>query len=279
MTKKTRIMFAFQPTGVQNVTADNKYGIDPKLIELGWSDYVAEVVLSEIEWMEASGLKGRVVCHNPFCAREGEAYQFDQFIHAKNAGLITTQNFAQAWRPIVARAECMFYLGTVRGDLDFEKRKRATRSDDYLRRVLDSVAPILDLGASVGFDASHDYPVGSIEYETLDTIRAMLNQHGGDAYIEPLPHKDAPQMASWHSITQETLYQNRIDSWATPIDQITGEIIRWPTYPIGGWGSVEHNAMGLLPIFKSILSDGHTACGATEWFRLWGMSASEVLES
>ena len=272
-----RLIFAIQPCAPQNVGPENKHGIDQALIDLGWQKYIESFVLPEIEWFEASGLKPRILVHNPMMVRTGEMYQADQWVHAKNAGLVTTKDF-DAWKKVTSRAEVIFYIGTLHGDKDFDKRKAPMKLDDHTRRLLDSVSPFIDVGGSVGFDYSNDWPVDSFEYKELVLARAMIGAHGGQTYLEPIANNAYPHLFSWPSITQEGLWQNRADHWFPNLKQITGEIIRWPDYPIGGWGGVEHNAMGLLPQFKSILADGHTACGATTWFRQWGMSASEVCE-
>lgn len=274
--KNSRIISAFQPCSVNYLSDTNKYGIDPVIIDGGWSKYIADVIEPELEWLAVAG-RPRLLIHNPFMVRKGDVYQLDQAIHAKNAGLITTKDF-DAWRPIIDRAEVMFYVGTLHGDRDFDKRKEPMKLDDHLRRLLDSVAPFINIGASVGFDYANDWPVDSFEYREIDMCRAMIGGHGGRTYLEPIPNKDCPHLFHWPTITDETLFQNRTDAWAAPLSKITGEIIRWVSYPLGGWGSIEQNATGLLPQFRSILADGHTPCGATTWFRQWGMSAQEVVE-
>lgn len=273
----SNLIFAIQPCAPQNITAENKYGIDQELIAGGWSKYIEDRVIPEIEWFEASGLKPRIIVHNPMMVRAGEMFQMDQWIHARNAGLVTTKDFS-VWKTITARAEVIFYVGTLHGDIDFEKRKLPMKLDDHTRRLLDSISPFIDVGGSVGFDYSNDWPVDSFEYRELSLCRAMLNAHNGHAYIEPIANNACPHLYSWPSITQEGLWQVRADHWFPNLKQVTGEIIRWVDR-VDWSGSVEAVASRMLPVFKSILSDSHTACGATNWFREWGMSAAEVVEA
>jgi hypothetical protein len=272
----SRLIAAFQPCSVNFVTDTNKYGIDRRIIEGGWRQYIAEEIEPELEWLSEVG-RPRLLIHNPLMVRKGDVYQIDQWIHAQNAGLVTAKDF-DAWRPIIDRAEVIFYVGTLHGDRDFDKRMAPMKLDDHMRRLLDSVAPFINVGGSVGFDYANDWPADSFEYRELDMCRAMIGGHGGRTYIEPIQHKDCPHLFHWASITEESLYQNRTDAWAAPLSKITGEIIRWASWPLNGWGSVEQNAKGLLPIFRSIVGDGHSACGATTWLRQWGMKASEVFE-
>lgn len=272
----SRIISAFQPCSPGNIADGNKYGIDPRILAGGWRQYIAEEIEPELDWLAGAG-RPRLLIHNPFMVRKGDVFQIDQWIHAKNAELVTVKDF-DAWRPVIDRAEVMFYIGTLHGDRDFDKRKEPMKLDDHLRRLLDSVAPFINIGGSVGFDYANDWPADSFEYREIDMCRAMIGGHGGKTYIEPIANKDCPHLFHWPSITTEALWQMRTDAWAAPLTKVTGEIIRWASNLPEGWGSIEHNARQLLAIFRAILADGHTACGATTWLRQWGVTAAEVCE-
>lgn len=273
--KGSRIISAFQPCSVGN---PNRFGIDEYLIDNGWQKWIEKNISPEVEWLAESG-GIRFLVHNPFCARKGEVYQFDQYIHAQNAGVITTKGFFEAWRPVVALGEVIFYMGMINNDLDFQKRKEVGKLDNYMQRVLDSVRPILDVGGSIAFDAANNLPSGSVEYETLDSIRAMCSQYGARAYIEPAPEKSFPNLHDWNSITTESLWVNRQPTW---LDEslLTGELIRWVTHPEGGnWGgSATDLASRFVIPMKRVLADGHSVCGPTVLLRAGGFSVDDILE-
>ncbi len=260
----------YQITGQHLNDPPTKYGVGSDIIQLGWSGYIDKFIRPDIEWMQAGGLKPRVLIHNPFCAMAGY-YQFDQYIHARNANLVTVEGFVQAWLPLtLAGVEVINYLGTLVDDNDFSKRKGFGKGDDFMRRVLDSTSIFCNAGMSVAFDYANHFPEESTEWKAIEFASTMVRDSGGKAYIEPAPLATHPHTWRYASITQDTYFQNYESRWAPH----RGETIRWAD-DLKFSEPTEKVAMVMSNRFKTILAEKCTPAGAVAYLRLMGYEAKE----
>lgn len=243
--------------------SDTRYGVRREFIECGgWEPFIDKYIAPDIAW----GSK-RILLHLPFACEAG-VYQFDQWLTAKNAGLITTKDFVRSVRVLrgAAGVEVICYLGTLHGDKDFDSRKRPERGDDYMRRFTDSLAPVFDAGCSIAFDWSNDFQPGSLELSAIDFAAAIATNGGGKAYIEPAAQQTHAHMAGWASVTQDLYYQSRRSDWC----ETKAEVIRWVDDPPDAF-----DADRLAKRFRAILDDGHTPAGIVGFLREAGFKASE----
>lgn len=248
--------------------SDTRYGVRPEFIAAGgWPGYVAKVIQPDIDW----GCR-RILLHNPFAAERG-AYQFDQYIAAQNAGLITVEKFVPTIKALVKQGiEVIAYLGTKHGDPDFERLKAEGKADDYQRRDVRSYRPILDAGCSLAIDWSNDFKPrtpdepASIELSQMESAASFVSVHGGRSYIEPRAQKSHPHMATWPSITQDRYHEIRRADWC----ETKAEVIRWVDDPPDAF-----DADRLAKRFLSIIGDGHTPAGIVGYLREAGFKASE----
>lgn len=239
-----------------------RYGVRPEFIECGgWPGYVAKFIQPDIDW----GCR-RVLLHNPFSAIAG-AYQFDQYIDAENAGLLTVEKFVPTIAALVKQGiEVIAYLGTKHDDPSFERLKAPGKSDDYQRRDARSIRPILEAGCSLAFDHANDYAPGSIELASMEYAAAFVRNHGGRAYIEPAPQQSQAHMSGWPSLTQDRIYLQRVGQWC----DTKAEVIRWVDDGPAAW-----TAEMLAERFKTIRGDGHTPAGIVGFLREAGYKASD----
>jgi len=261
---------AIQICGQHLTTPPTKYGVRADLVALGWPAFIEKIIRPEIDWLKEAG-KPRILLHNPFCAVAG-AFQFDQFLHARNAGLVTVDGFVEAWRPITeSGVEVIGYIGTFHGDRDFLKRRGPYTGDNYIERAIESAKPLINAGMGLGFDYSHDYQPGSRESETIEVLRSMLND-GCKAYIEPAPTLAFPHLYNWDSITQDNLFRAYRETLAFTAHK-TGEVVRWVD-EIDWGGTVADVASRLAGRYAAILDDEHTPAGPTSHLRLSGYDAN-----
>lgn len=238
-----------------------KHGVRPEFVERGWEKFVDDFVMPEVEW----GCR-RVLLHMPFSA-QADTYQFDQWIHAKNDGLITTVNFVPTMRRLRALGvEPIIYTGTLSSDRNFDKLRGLYKGDNYGRRIIDSIAPMLDAGCSIAFDYANVYKVGTVEYESIDWGRALCVDSGGRAYIEPAPGKANPHMIGWDSLTQYRWYHDHPDWWAPT----KSEVILWVDQ-----GAEAFDGVLLAEKFTEIRAAGQTPAGITAYLRQAGFKASD----
>jgi hypothetical protein len=234
-----------------NVVADRCVGADIK--RRGWTGYVRRVVEPELAW----GCR-RFALHNPFGCLPDENMQFDQYLHAKEAGLDwLLQDFVEAWRPLTQRGiEVICYLGTTVDDPVFERLFKEDPAA-WERRVWTCVQPALDAGMTIALDYS------STTHEGENCIATLLQERGVKIYCEPRPRADAPRWFKVPVITTNAFWKRsnpeaHPDSkWAARNDQLTAEIIQivhlpppGKTWDTPGWAE---------PDTKAILTEGHTA--------------------
>ena len=170
---------------------------NPDTRQVGWglpqSDWYV-YVRTQVRPLMRRGVR-RFNLHNPFGTLPGEPMQFDQYVHAKDAGLYwLTDDFAEAWRPVLndpdyPGVEVIAYLGKIEGDPDFDAL--ADRPEQWLARALLSVQAPLKAGMSIGLDSAAVTAEGSPTYRFASLLRSL----GVKVYIEPRPDADKPH---WH---------------------------------------------------------------------------------
>lgn len=157
----------------------------------GWAGYVASLPAHT----------QRLILHNPYGAIEGEPMQFEQRRQAREAGLDwLAEGEAAAWRSLTRKGvEIIIYLGSPSLLPD-------TRGDDWqtwLIRALAELAPALDSGCSLAFDASHDLPADSHAYRLI----RVLQLYGHRVYIEPLPLATHPHLHDLPAMARERWFE------------------------------------------------------------------------
>ena len=157
----------------------------------GWNSFIR----FNIQPLLDGGVR-RFMIHNPFGTRQGEVMEFDQFLHAREAGLRhLTEGFVEAWRPIVRGdrtqgepVEVIAYLGAMIADPEFEAIKAEggeAAHARFIERADASIRPALEAGMTIGFDSSGYLPEDSWEFRYIQGIR----DRGVRVYIEARPKK------------------------------------------------------------------------------------------
>lgn len=172
--------------------ADRHVGYGIKEHE-GWTWFVNNTIQAEYDW----GIR-RFVMHNPFGSLPGEVMQFDQYLHAQDAGLSwLTDDFVSAWSTWIAAhpdAEVIAYIGTLdfegKKDPDFIPYDAPDRTYLWFRRAMDSIQPLLDSGISIAFDTGGRYAEGSAPYNLMRMVESL----GVRIYTEPLPFRTATHL-------------------------------------------------------------------------------------
>jgi len=203
----------------------SKRRISYPLWEKGWKGFIKDEVFPLL------GLGfTRISVHNPAGAMLSEEMQADQFIHAKETGCGWVEDgFVEYWRKITGSGvEVAMYLGMLKNDPNFVSLAagRLTK-DDWLKRVYESYALVLDAGCSVCFDALFDVREDTPEFRFFQ----LINSLGVKTYLEPIPHKDNPYMYKANFIITEQLYKHKDASWAADELVLTGEKIRLLNQP------------------------------------------------
>ncbi len=209
---------------------------DAEVRRVGWnlprSDW-HDFVRLQVRPLMRRGLR-RFDLHNPFGTLPDEPMQFDQYLHAKDAGLTwLTDDFADAWQPVLndpdyPSVEVIAYLGKIEDDPDFEAL--ADQPERWLARALLSVQAPLRAGMSIGFDSAAVTEEDSPTYRFASLLRSL----GVKVYIEPRPDADKPHWHGYPIVTANEHWQRSdpdvygkygADHKATN-QQLTGEVVR-----------------------------------------------------
>ncbi|MCF7853887.1 MAG: hypothetical protein K9N51_03745 [Candidatus Pacebacteria bacterium] len=151
-----------------------------------WSDFVEQKILPEYAW----GVR-RWLIHNPFGKPMTGPMILDQYLMAEKLGLgYLRTDFSAAWKTFLdehSDVEVIFYVGKLHGIQRFEEYL-PERPDLWLKRALDSIAPILAMtgqGAAMAFDAASPAPANSPTRAFVQLLKSL----GVRTYIESWPHK------------------------------------------------------------------------------------------
>lgn len=234
--------------------ADRNVGWSIK--QTGWAGFVN----ARVRELQNLGVK-RLFLHNPFGTLNNDPYfQFDQYIHAQEAGLTwLTNGFAEAWRPVTqAGNEVIAYIGTMsfigQQDPDFANLTDA----QFVDRVMRSIRPLIDAGMSIGLDTIVGEHVTSRPYMVAEALR----NSGVRVYAENRPPSDYPW---WHDFggvyynrgyVRDTPELNPALWWAASNSQLKGEIIRYTGDAPAGYSFWQVGWRG--PEVRSIWHDGGT---------------------
>ena len=209
---------------------------DAEVRRVGWvqpqSDWY-DFVRMQVRPLLRRGIR-RFNLHNPFGTLPEEPMQFDQYLHAKDAGLTwLTDDFAEAWIPVLndpdyPDVEVIAYLGKIEGDPDFDAL--ADQPERWLARALLSVQAPLKAGMSVAFDSAAVTTEDSPTYRFASLLRSL----GVKVYIEPRPDADKPHWFDYPIFTTDQHWQRSNparygDSGAdhkAADEQLTGEVVR-----------------------------------------------------
>lgn len=238
---------------------------------VGWAGYVS----GRGQQLKNLGMR-RLFLHNPFGTLPWEPFQFDQYIHAQQAGLTwLTNGFTEAFKPFVeSGVEVICYIGRLQGDFDFDT---LTNFDDYMDRVMRSIRPMIDAGCSIGFDSI----VGATEDSRAYMVVKALRDSGIKVYAENRPPADYPW---WHDHNGVYYDDGWIDSnpavnptlhWAAPNSMLRGEIIRYTAHQPSGYGFWDLGWRG--PNVVAILRDGHTAATDIDYLNREGLTLQGLM--
>lgn len=159
----------------------------------GWTWFVNNTIQAEYDW----GVR-RFAMHNPFGTLAGEYMQFDQYLHAQDAGLNwLTKDFVSAWSTWISAhpdAEVIAYIGTLdfqgEEDPDFARYDAPELQHLWLKRAIDSLSPLIDSGISIAFDTGGRYAEGSAPYNLMRLVESL----GVRIYTEPVPFLSATHL-------------------------------------------------------------------------------------
>lgn len=177
----------------------------------GWQALVDQ--LDDVfEWYREAGVTPRIVVHLPF-GRSGEgAMDYDAYLQAQQKNLWLFRGFREAWKPLTDgdakdRIELICYMGAIDRSPAlagyFEPREDGavphSASHEWLMHAIESIEPVLDVGASIAFDAVSRVAPDSPEYHFIHLIRALFEREGRgrQVYLEAVPTNDKP---SWRDL-------------------------------------------------------------------------------
>lgn len=261
------------------VNNTHPHGINALILEGGWNKFIAERVQPVLQWAMESGKRPRLQLYNPFSGKveagpSGHVGpQFDQWTHAKNAGLPTVRDFAEAWRPITAVADVDVYYGKL-DDKDFARRTAPDKLDDWARRFQDAISPLVNAGMSAVIDMFTDYQPLSIEYKAVIFADAQL--------VRPMKFEGWPLVTCPHLWRHDYVFTQHVWREAPKfavnanLSSLTGEIIRWFN-EIKWLGSDEATAKSVLDFAWAVQGDGHTPLVPAEHMMRAGINAKDIL--
>lgn len=155
------------------------------LKQAGWTGFVSG--LAKPDSIDA-GYK-RVWLHNPFGVGKDGMSVF-QFLHAQAQTPWLTEDFVEAWAPVVASGvEVIAYVGTP---LAFAQR--TSRALELA--VQTAIEPFLSAGCSIGFDYAESIGSDSPAYQVLLYLRSL----GTRVYLEPAPLATMPHLWSFDTV-------------------------------------------------------------------------------
>ncbi len=155
----------------------------------GWPGFVKDKYEPAMAWLQASNLPAWGQLHNPFGRSPGQSVmEFSQFIHASDANLawMVPALFSQMWSKWQSDGgwNTISYIGGIRLDW-YLKQKDAINV--WLYEVMRSVAPLLESGFHLGFDATTSAAEDSTDYGFFKMIKAKLAESGRLVYAEATP--------------------------------------------------------------------------------------------
>lgn len=166
------------------------------LQRLGWHGYVERLIVPQVR----GGVR-RILLHNPFGILPDEPMAFDQYVEARESGMLwLTRGFGEAWRPVVEGeysdgepVEVIAYLGAIDADAGlrtFLDRDGLPDTSGWMRQVQESLAPALAAGMSIAFDSANDLPRDSPEFRAIQLVQSL----GHRVYVEPRPIRAATHL-------------------------------------------------------------------------------------
>lgn len=202
------------------------------LRQIGWQGFVQTRIRPQLD----AGVR-RIQIHNPFGTLPEEPMQFDQFLHARDAGLdFLIDDFVKAWRPVVQGiytegepVEVIAYLGKLEDDPDFAKLLDKGDTAGWLARAIISMSLPLEAGMSIGFDAAAPASEQSPTHHLTQLVKSL----GVRIYIEARPYQNTPHWFDENIIITDTFwkrsdperYPDDSGKWAARNDQLKGEIV------------------------------------------------------
>jgi hypothetical protein len=242
----------------------------------GWSRVIERDIVPQLEW----GVR-RVMIHNPFGSRSDRVVmQFDQYLEAKDAGLDwAVADFAPQWRRVIRGAytdgepvEVIGYIGSIVEDRQMAALIEAGEYEAWRHRAEASVAPLIEAGMSIAFDAGSLIPADHLAYGFLRD----LQRRGVTVYSETYPKIDSPHLHDIPAIVLEryltTVANNR--SLFPSKSQLGQPISRI----INGFSEDEDNPDWAAHHAVRVLTDGDTVITNLNWLVRTGWTKERLLE-
>ncbi len=216
-----------------------------------WQRYIERVIRPLHQW----GIK-RFLLHSPGGSLPGKDFEFDQFIHARDAGLDWLfVDFVDAWarfRQFDPKTELICYLGKIPGDRDFDPGD----ANAFNRRAEASLELPLAAGMSIGFDACVGEPPSSLTRKLVESVAKRTR-----VYVEGYPTKEQEHWADFNVIAGiENMHRGKLDGWGVPIERLRGELVRLVNNPPAGHTFAETGWE--LDYYGGLLTEGYPVCAA-----------------
>ncbi|MGB0767720.1 MAG: hypothetical protein ACPGYV_08410, partial [Phycisphaeraceae bacterium] len=169
----------------------------------GWRNLIEHLFAPQIAW----GVR-RVMLHNPFgTASLAGPMPFDQYLEAKAAGIgWLVDDFVSEWRRVVnggysdgEPVEVIGYIGSITTDPSMKRLVDSGNLDAWRERAEQSIAPLIEAGMSIGFDAGSRIDADHPAYELLLDLR----QRNVIVYIETYPTLERPHLFKFPVIAME----------------------------------------------------------------------------
>lgn len=169
----------------------------------GWPEFVNREIKPQLTW----GAR-RLMLHNPFGITDAsKAMPFSQFLEAKETGPDwVTHGFVQTWLGVTRGdytggepVEVIGYIGSVTKNDELEALRLAGDLDGWNARAEASIAPLLEAGMSVAFDAGSLVTADHPAYALMLSLKAR----GVRVYIETYPKVDMPHLHQFRVVMAE----------------------------------------------------------------------------
>lgn len=236
----------------------------------GWASYAAARIPPKLH-----GFPHLLWSAGGITSTEGEV-QFDQWLHAKTAGLSWLANdagFVKAIKPLTdAGTRVIAYVGHLTTN-DKNFKPSPGRIDAVKRRITDSIAPFLDAGCEIAIDAAGPDGRGHLSHAEADQLTAL----GVTVWKEARPHRG---QETWpYGIIGEQFYHRSDPSrypdsaWALA-DWKPAHLIRsiegtpagaepFSVPPAGEtWDTMDKWGP---PLCRAIVADGHIPAFGVDW--------------
>ncbi|MEL7087103.1 MAG: hypothetical protein AAGL98_01465 [Planctomycetota bacterium] len=170
-----------------------------------------------------------VAVWNPF-GRVGGAYQPDQYLEAKEAGLDwLTDGFVEAWKGLRDRQpglQVMMYVGKPSADPELMRLIQQGELDAAVTRRNAMFAPLVEVSDLIGFDALRGSPPGGVDQWTT---RWLMGQGVG------VVGEWSPPVGHWAADLPSVVLYERIGRLHGPNQSRDAKVAGMPRWDEAAW--------------------------------------------